>query len=91
MLRGDQEQGVGVVRGGAQGRCGGGDLAFDVDVLVVERDVAEGFVDDHVNVLRGVQLDGFGELLVGGIGAEAADQGEDGVLGHVYSWVSRRG
>ena len=71
--------------GGAEGGGGSGDLALDVDVLVVERDVAQAFVDDHVNLLGGVQLDGFGQLLVGGIGAEAADQGKDGVLGHVDS------
>ncbi|MNR57207.1 hypothetical protein D3C85_1779330 [compost metagenome] len=55
-------------------------MAFYVDVLVIERDVAQGVVDLDVNVLRRVQLDGFGELLVVGIGTEAADEGQNGAL-----------
>lgn len=82
VLGGDQEEGVSVGGSLTEGGGFGGNLAFDVDVLVVERDVAERVVDTDVNVFRSVQRDGFGELLVVGISAEAADEGEDGALGH---------
>ena len=86
MLRSDEQQRVCLIGRSAQGGRCLGDLALDVDVLVVERDVAEVPVDHHVNLLRRVQLDGFRQLLVGGLGAEAAYKGKDGALGHGNSW-----
>src|SRR6478735_7767104 len=91
MLRRDQQDGVGLVGGGPQGGGGRGHLAFEVDVLVVEGDVAQALVNDHVHLFRGVERDGLGQLQVGGAGAKAADESEDGLLGHVYSCASRRG
>ena len=75
VLRGDGEGGVGVGSGGPQRHHGGGHV-FVVDVLVVERQVAEPVEQRHRNPVRRSIRRQLGQLTVDRCGTQATHQSQ---------------
>jgi hypothetical protein len=88
VLGGDDQNGVSCTCGGAEVSGGLGHGALDVDVLVVERQLAEALVDAQRNALRSVLDGGFGNLAVDGIRAQATDEDQDVLFRHgSFLWL----